>query len=103
MDYQALLSSCLLSVGVEPELVHQIQQGAEIYGDAGLLDSVYLVALIVAIEEALGKVLETTIDLYSERGVGLLDTFKYASSLISFLEQTVSSCLLTRSSVEVVK
>jgi acyl carrier protein len=100
MDYQALLSSCLLSVGLDPELIQQIELGAEIYGDGGLLDSVHLVGLIVAIEEALNKVFDTTIDLYSERGVGLLDEFKNANTLVSFLEQSVPICTEIRSSVE---
>jgi hypothetical protein len=100
MNYQALLFSSLLSIDVDPELVRLIEHGAEIYGDAGLLDSVYLVALIAAIEEALTRHLETDIDLFAERGAGLLDEFKNATSLVSYLERRVSSCSAARGSFE---
>jgi acyl carrier protein len=100
MDYRALLRSSLLSIGVDPELVHQIERGAEIYGDAGLLDSVYLVGLIAAIEEALTRDLELDVDLFSKRGAGLLDEFKNANTLVSFLERRMPSYTATRNSVE---
>lgn len=100
MNYRALLLSSLLSIGVDPEVVRQIDHGAEIYGDAGLLDSVYLVGLIAAIEEALSRDLETDVDLFSERGTGLLDEFKNANTLVSFLERRALSCSATRSCVE---
>jgi hypothetical protein len=100
MDYRALLRSSLLSIGVDPELVHQIEHGAEIYGDAGLLDSVYLVSLVAAIEEVLSWHLQTDIDLFSQRGAGLLDEFKNANTLVSFFERCLPSYTVRRSSVE---
>ena len=100
MDYHALLSSSLLSIGLDPELVLQIEDGAEIYGDAGLLDSVYLVGLITAMEEVLAKAFDTPIDLFTERGVSLLDEFKDANTLVSFLERHMPRCTVARSSVE---
>jgi hypothetical protein len=100
MDYHALLSSSLLSIGLDPELVVQIEDGAEIYGDAGLLDSVYLVGLIAAMEEALARAFDAPVDLFAERGVGLLDEFKDAKNLVSFLRRRVPRCTVTESSVE---
>lgn len=92
MDYRALLSSSLISVGLDSDVVCQIEGGGEIYGEAGLLDSVYLVGLIAAIEEALSKACGTDIDLFSERSVGLLDEFKNANTIVSFLERRPSHC-----------
>ena len=78
MDYRALVTSSLLSIGVESDQVHQIEAGAGIYGDEGLLDSVHLVSLIVAIEEALNKAFDTPVSLFSERDMALLDEFRDA-------------------------
>jgi hypothetical protein len=87
MDYRELLSSSLLSIGVDADQVSHIALGAEIYGEAGLLDSVYLVGLIAAIEESLHKALGTEVDLFGERDVALLDEFRNADTLVSFLDR----------------
>jgi hypothetical protein len=87
MDYRALLSSSLLSIGLDVDQVHHIESGAEIYGTTGLLDSVYLVGLIAAIEESLHKVFGTDVDLFGERDVALLDEFRNADTLVSFLDR----------------
>jgi acyl carrier protein len=86
MDYRALVMSTLVSIGIDPDHVHEIEAGAEIYGDAGILDSVYLVGLIVGIEEALSKAQGRPTSLFFESGVDLLDEFKDINTLVSFLE-----------------
>lgn len=87
MDYRKLVSSSLLAIGVDPEQIRQIESGAEIYGDAGFLNSIHLVSLIATLEEALYQQLKIPISLYSERGDRLLDDFRNENSLVSFLEQ----------------
>jgi hypothetical protein len=87
MDYRALLSSSLQSIGLDADQVHHIEAGAEIYGEAGLLDSVYLVGLIAAIEESLHRSFGTDVDLFRERDVALLDEFRNADTLVSFLDR----------------
>jgi hypothetical protein len=87
MDYRALLSSSLLSIGLDVDQVQRIESGAEIYGAAGLLDSVYLVGLIAAIEEALQGAFGTAVDLFGERDVALLEEFRNADTLVSFLDR----------------
>jgi hypothetical protein len=86
-DYRALIISSLLSIGIEPNLVAEIETGAEIYGPTGVLDSVYLVALIAAIEEAFARALDRPVNVFGERGVDLLDEFRDADTLGSFLER----------------
>lgn len=90
MDYQALITSSLMDIGVDVHGVQQIEAGAMLYGDAGFLDSVYLVALIAAIEERLTVVLTTPVDLFGDRGVALLDEFKDIQTLASFLKDRVT-------------
>ena len=91
MDYRALVLSTLVSIGIEPDQVHAIEAGAEIYGDAGLLDSVYLVSLIAGIEEALSKAEDKSASLFIESGVALLDHFKDINTLVSFLDARAQS------------
>jgi hypothetical protein len=92
VDYRILVAHCLLSIGIDPHLVFQIESGAEIYGPAGLLDSVYLVALIAAIEEVLANALGTPVNFFGERGVDLLDGFRDANTLVLFLERRSPLC-----------
>jgi hypothetical protein len=87
MNYRTLLSSSLLSIGVDPYQVKQIETGAEMYGAEGVLDSIHLVALIAAIEERLTTSSDAPVNLFSERGVDLLDDFRNANTLASFLER----------------
>jgi acyl carrier protein len=87
MNYRALLSSSLESIGVDPHQVQQIESGAEMYGAGGVLDSVHLVGLIAAIEDALDPSSDTRVNLFSERGIDLLDDFRDADTLIAFLER----------------
>jgi hypothetical protein len=91
MDYRTLIASSLRDIGVDGPRVQQIEAGAMIYGDAGLLDSVYLVALIAALEEKLIVELDAPVNLFGERGVALLDDFKDVQALASFLEFRVAS------------
>lgn len=86
MDYRALVLSTLASIGIDPDQVREIEAGAEIYGAAGLLDSVYLVSLIAGIEEALSEAEDKPASLFIESGVALLDAFKDINTLVSFLE-----------------
>ena len=86
MDYRALVAASLEDVGVELDRVRQIEAGAMIYGDTGVLDSVYLVALIAAIEERLVVAQGAPVDLFAERDFALVDEFKDLRTLISFLE-----------------
>jgi hypothetical protein len=76
----------LSEIGVDRVQVDLIGSGAPIYGEAGLLDSVHLLSLIVVIEDALTQALGTPVSLFSERGDGLLDEFKDVTTLASFLE-----------------
>lgn len=91
MDYRALVLSTLVSIGVDPDWVHQFEAGADIYGDAGLLDSVYLVGLIAGIEDALSKAEDKPTSLFIESGVALLEAFKDINTLVSFLEGRAQS------------
>jgi len=91
MDYRALISSSLLSIGVDPAQVHEIESGAELYGDAGLLDSVHLVSLIAVLEDALARAFDSPVNFFSERGVELLEEFKDVNTLVSFLERRMTS------------
>jgi hypothetical protein len=91
MDYRALVLSTLLSIGIDPAQVHEIEAGAGIYGAAGLLDSVYLVGLIAGIEEALSKAEHKSASLFIESGDALLDQFKDIHTLVSFLEERAQS------------
>jgi hypothetical protein len=91
MDYRALVLSTLVSIGIDPDQVHEIEAGVEIYGKAGLLDSVYLVSLIVGIEDALSKAQGKPANLFFESGVDLLDEFKDINTLVSFLEGLAQS------------
>jgi hypothetical protein len=91
MDYRALVLSTLVSMGIDPDRVHEIEAGAEIYGAAGLLDSVYLVGLIAGIEEALSKTEENPASLFTESGDALLDAFKDINTLVSFLQRRAQS------------
>jgi acyl carrier protein len=86
MEYRALIASALVDIGVDGHRIQQIESGAMIYGDAGLLDSVHLVALIAAIEERLSVELEAPVSLFGERGVALVDDFKDVQTLVSLLE-----------------
>ena len=90
MDYRALISSSLMDIGVDAHGVQQIESGAMIYGDAGLLDSVYLVALIASLEERLTVALDAPVDLFGDRGVALVDEFKDVQTLASFLKNHVT-------------
>jgi hypothetical protein len=90
MDYRALIASSLLDIGIDGHRVQQIESGAMIYGDAGLLDSVYLVALIAAIEERLTGDAGAPVNLFGERGFALVDEFKDVQTLASFLEHCVT-------------
>jgi hypothetical protein len=96
MDYRALIASSLTDVGVDVHRVQQIESGAMIYGDAGLLDSVHLVALIAAIEERLSVALDSPVNLFSERGALLVDDFKDVQAMVSLLEQLVTDHAATR-------
>jgi acyl carrier protein len=96
MDYWVLIASSLLDIGVDVHRIQQIESGAMIYGDAGLLDSVYLVALIAAIEERLTVELDAPVNLFGERGVALVDDFKDVQTLISFLEARVPGNAVAR-------
>ena len=96
MDYQALMASSLTDVGVDVHRVEQIESGAMIYGDAGLLDSVHLVALIAAVEERLSVALDSPVNLFDERGALLVDDFKDVQALGSLLEQLVTGHAATR-------
>jgi hypothetical protein len=91
MDYRALVLATLVSIGIDPDHVHEIEAGAEIYGAAGVLDSVYLVGLIAGIEEALSKAEDKSASLFIESGVALLDQFKDINTLVSFLEGRTQS------------
>ena len=91
MDYRALVLSTLVSIGIDQDQVHEIEAGAEIYGAAGLLDSVYLVGLIAGIEETLSKDEDKPANLFLESGVDLLDAFKDINTLVSFLERRAQS------------
>ena len=91
MDYRALVLSTLVSIGIDPDQVHEIEAGAEIYGAAGLLDSVYLVGLIAGIEETLSKALDKPASLFIESGIAVLDAFKDINTLVSFLERRAHS------------
>jgi hypothetical protein len=91
MDYRALVLSALVSIGIDPDQVHEIEAGAEIYGAAGLLDSVYLVGLIAGIEEALSNAEHKSASLFIESGDALLDQFKDIHTLVSFLEGRAQS------------
>ena len=90
MDYRALIASSLMDIGVDVHRVQQIESGAMIYGEAGLLDSVYLVALIAAVEERLTVELDAPVNLFGQRGVALVDDFKDVQTLVSFLEDRVT-------------
>jgi hypothetical protein len=91
MDYRALVLSTLVSIGIDRDQVHEIEAGAEIYGAAGLLDSVYLVGLIAGIEEGLSEAEHKTASLFIESGDALLDHFKDIHTLVSFLEERARS------------
>jgi acyl carrier protein len=90
MDYRAVITSSLMDIGIDVHDVQQIESGAMIYGDAGFLDSVYLVALIAAIEERLTVALDAPVDLFGYRGVDLVDEFKDVQTLASFLKDRVT-------------
>jgi hypothetical protein len=92
MDYQGLIMTSLWEIGVDPEQVELIKSGAPIYGEAGLLDSVHLVSLIVVLEDTLTKAFDTPVNLFSERGDELLDEFKDVTTLASFLERCGHTC-----------
>jgi hypothetical protein len=91
MDYRALVLSTLVSIGIDPDQVHEIEAGTQIYGDAGLLDSVYLVGLIAGIEEALSKTEDKPASLFIESGDAVLEAFKDINTLVSFLEGRAQS------------
>jgi hypothetical protein len=91
MDYRALVLSTLLSIGIDPEQVREIEAGAAIYGAAGLLDSVYLVGLIAGIEEGLSKAEHNSASLFIESGDALLDQLEDIHTLVSFLEERAQS------------
>jgi acyl carrier protein len=101
MEYRALIASSLMDIGVDVHGVQQIESGAMIYGDAGLLDSVYLVALIAAIEEKLTVALDAPVDLFRDRGVALVDEFKDVQTLASFLEDRVTGNATARECWEI--
>jgi acyl carrier protein len=96
MDYRALITSSLVDIGVDVHGVQQIESGAMIYGAAGFLDSVYLVALIAAIEERLTVAMDAPVDLFGDRGVALLDEFKDVETLASFLKDRVTGNAMAR-------
>lgn len=85
MDHRALIASSLEDVGVDLHRIQEIESGARIYGDAGLLDSVHLVALIAAIEERISVEIGAPVSLFDERGMALVEDFKDFQTLISFL------------------
>jgi hypothetical protein len=89
MDYRALIASALLDIDIDVHLVQQIEAGAMIYGDAGFLDSVHLVALIAAIEERLAGDPGAPVSLFARRDVDLVDEFADVETLASFLEHCV--------------
>jgi acyl carrier protein len=86
MDYRALVAASLTDIGVEFDRVKEIEAGAMIYGDTGVLDSVYLVALIAALEERLAVAQGAPVNLFAERDFALVDEFRDLRTLISFLQ-----------------
>ena len=90
MNYRALIVSSLVEIGVDADRVQQIESGAAIYGDNGLLDSLYLVAFIAALEERLSAELDTSVSPFGERNVALLDGFRDVQTLTSLLADCAS-------------
>jgi hypothetical protein len=92
MDYHRFIMASLSQIGIDPEQCDLINSGVAIYGEAGLLDSVHLLSLIVVIDDALTQALGTPVNLFSERGDGLLDEFKDITTLAAFLERCGQTC-----------
>lgn len=96
MQYRTLISSSLKDIGLDGARIQLIESGAVIYGDAGLLDSVHLVALIAVLEERLTVRGEAPVSLFEERGFALLDAFKDVQTLVAFLEDREGSRPMAR-------
>lgn len=92
MDFRKLISSSLLSIGVDMDSVRQIEDGAEIYGEAGILDSLHLVSLISTVGDVLCELFGEPVGLLQEPDWTLIDHFRNIDTLVSFLTQQRPSC-----------
>ena len=72
---------------MDVDQVNEIEAGADIYGESGLLDSIQLVSLIAAIEEGLTDAFGKPTDLFGQQNWALLAAFTNTTSLVSFLER----------------
>ncbi|MFJ4389492.1 hypothetical protein [Pseudomonas soli] len=82
---RAFILTALKNIGVAPDKLQAIDQGAEIYGAQGLLDSIHLVGLISALGECIDKNASQPDSFFDILDQDLFDNFKDLNRIESLL------------------
>lgn len=82
---RAFILESLHNIGVAQDKLHAINEGAEIYGPQGLLDSIHLVGLISEIGEKVDRTAGNPLSFFDILDEDLFDNFKDIKRIESLL------------------
>ena len=89
------INDAMVMAGLSRGEITKINNGDQIFGKAGLIDSLRLVRLISAVSTGFEELDIDMFDMMVELDVEAIDAFAYRSNLVAFLERVTADKLQT--------
>lgn len=93
VNLNAKISDAMVMAGLSRSEIGKINEGHQIFGEAGLIDSLRLVRLISAISTSFEELNIDMFDMMVELDVEAIDAFAFKSNLVAFLERVTEAKL----------
>lgn len=90
INLDSKINDALIMAGLSRPEIRKINDGATIFGSAGLLDSLRLVRLVSAISTGFEELDIDIFDMMVELDVETIDAFASRDTLLAFLERVVA-------------
>lgn len=91
VDLNSKIAEAMVIAGLSRHDIAKIDAGHQIFGEAGLIDSLCLVRLISAISSGFEELDIDMFDMLVELDVEAIDAFASKATLLAFLERIVDS------------
>lgn len=95
VDLNTKIADAMAMAGLSRQEIRQIDDGEQIFGEAGLIDSLRLVRLISAISTGFEEFDIDMFDMMVELDVEAIDAFAFKSNLVAFLQRVVDGKMRT--------